>query len=251
MQRQFGTEEAIRRWNGFAKAYATRQTEWGDLYREVLLNPVLFSLLGNVEHKNVLDAGCGEGYLSRLLARSGANVTAVDYAGRMIEIAGERTPQNLGINYHRANCEDLSLFEDNCFDVIVSNMVIQDLADYERAFHEMYRLLTVGGLFIFSILHPCFVTPDSGWEKTDSGEKLHWNTDNYFYEGVYEQPFGEEENMLLFHRTLTSYINALLKTGFQLEAIEEPKPSADMLQKHRAFSDNFRYSNFIVFKLKK
>lgn len=82
-----------------------------------------------VRNKNVLDAGCGEGYLSRMLARSEATVTAVDYSSRMIEIAKERTPNDLLIDYRQANCEDLNCLEDKNFDLIVSNMVIQDLAD--------------------------------------------------------------------------------------------------------------------------
>ncbi len=41
-------------------------TEQGDFHKEVFLNPTLFSLMGEVKNKKVLDAGCGEGYLSRL-----------------------------------------------------------------------------------------------------------------------------------------------------------------------------------------
>lgn len=51
-------------------------------------------------------------------------------------------------------------------------MVIHDLSNYEMAIHEMYRLLVDGGTFIFSIPHPCFVTPGSGWVKSDTGENL-------------------------------------------------------------------------------
>jgi len=46
----------------------------GDFARQHLLNPVIFALLGPVDGKRVLDAGCGQGYLSRLLAKQGAIV---------------------------------------------------------------------------------------------------------------------------------------------------------------------------------
>ncbi|GAE32879.1 hypothetical protein JCM9152_4472 [Halalkalibacter hemicellulosilyticusJCM 9152] len=187
MIQNVGTEEAIKRWDAFADKYSKSHSEQGDLHKEVLLNPTLFSLLEDVENKKVLDAGCGEGYLSRMLFESGATVTAVDYSARMLEIAKERTPKEWPIDYRHGNCEDLNILEHKSFDLIVSNMVIQDLANYEKAFQEMYRLLVNGGTFLFSILHPCFVTPESGWEKTESGEKLHWNVDKYFYEGMYEQ----------------------------------------------------------------
>ncbi|WP_088104203.1 class I SAM-dependent methyltransferase [Halalkalibacter urbisdiaboli] len=251
MKQNVSTEEAIKRWDSFADTYSKKHTEQGDLHKEVFLNPTLFSLMGNVENKKVLDAGCGEGYLSRILSKSCAVVTAVDYSPRMIEIAKSRTPKDLLIDYSQGNCEDLNTLEDKSFDLIVSNMVIQDLANYEKAFQEMYRLLEDGGYFIFSILHPCFVTPESGWEKTEDGRKLHWNVDKYFYEGAYEQRLGDKEKMLLFHRTLTSYINTLIKIGFVLEGIVEPKPSIEMLQKYPSFEEDFRCADFIVFKLKK
>lgn len=251
MKENVGTEEAIKRWDSFADAYAANHTEQGDLHKEIFLNPTILSLIETINNKKVLDAGCGEGYLSRIFAKSEAAVTAVDYSTKMIEIAKRRTPKELVIDYRQGNCEDLNFLADNSFDLIISNMVIQDLANYEKAFQEMYRLLVDGGCFIFSILHPCFVTPESGWEKTKEGKKLHWNVDKYFYEGAYEQALGDKEKMLLFHRTLTSYINTLIKTGFILESIVEPKPSKEMLKKYPSFEEDLRCADFIVFKLKK
>lgn len=251
LMKRISTEEAINRWDRFADAYSSMHGEQGDLNKEVLLTPTLLSLIGCVKDKRLLDAGCGEGYLSRILADRGAEITAVDYSPRMIEIAKERTPEELLINYQRGNCEDLHFLNNNSFDIIVSNMVFHDLANYKKAFKEMFRLLVKEGLFIFSILHPCFITPESGWERTKSGQKLHWNVDKYFYEGTYEQNYGEEEKMFLFHRTLTSYINILLKTGFTIESVIEPKPSYEMLKKYPSYAEDYRCADFIVFKLKK
>lgn len=145
------TKEAVRRWDLFADAYSANHGEQGDIHKEVFLNPSLFSLMGSLGGKKVLDAGCGEGYLSRLIAKSGAFVTAVDYSKRMIKIAKERAPDDLKIEYKDGNCEDLHFFQDTQFDLVVSNMVIQDLANYKEALKENYRLLKDGGSFIFSI----------------------------------------------------------------------------------------------------
>lgn len=244
-------KEVIKRWDHFADAYAKNHGENGDPHKEVLLNPVLFSLMGNVHDKQVLDAGCGEGYLSRILCNKGAMVTAVDYSPRMLEIASERTPQELFINYQRGNCENLHFLDDESFDLIVSNMVIHDLENFEKAFQEMYRLLVDGGQFIFSILHPCFASPESGWEKTPTGEKLYRKVDKYFYEGAYERVFRNDKHMFHFHRTLTTYFNTFMNVGFQLDKIIEPKPDKVMLEKYPLFADDFRCADFIVFKLSK
>ncbi|SDC66108.1 class I SAM-dependent methyltransferase [Shouchella lonarensis] len=251
MIKNAGTEESIRRWNDFAKSYAADQTEQGDLSRRWLLNPAILSLIGDIKGKRVLDAGCGEGYLSRMLDNRGAKVTAVDYSTSMLDIAKKRTTKVDAITFQQGNCEDLSFLQSKSFDCIVSNMVIQDLANYEQAFQEMHRLLVAGGTFVFSILHPCFVTPEYGWERGEDGEPSHWKVDKYFYEGAYEQDFGDKENMLFFHRTLTSYVNTLTKTGFVLEELVEPQPSKEILEAHPEAALKLRRPDFIVFKLRR
>src|SRR5215469_10585811 len=54
--------------------------EEGDGAHRWLLNPTLFALIGEPSGKRVLDAGCGQRYLCRLLARRGAQVTGIEPA---------------------------------------------------------------------------------------------------------------------------------------------------------------------------
>ena len=57
-------------------------------------------LSATCEDKDVLDAGCGEGYNTRILARGGARMTGVDLSERMIELAqAEERRAPLGIRY--------------------------------------------------------------------------------------------------------------------------------------------------------
>lgn len=246
---KWDTEEAIRRWNMHAGKFTAKYTEEGDRSREVLLNPALQACMGPLGGKKVLDAGCGEGYLSRKMVKAGASVEAVDYSTEMLKLARERTPSALGITYHHGNLEKLEMFGDQSFDLIVSNMVIQDLAHYEQAIAEMQRLLVPGGRFIFSILHPCFQTPQSGWVKDETGKKLYWKVDQYFNEGPLEQdmPYDQEEKFLYFHRTLSSYVQTIIEAGLLLEGMIEPKPSAEMLEKYPHFHEDLNVSNFLIF----
>ena len=248
--------EAIRRWDAFARTLTDVigfDPQEGDPHRIVLLNPVLFELLPDVDGKRVLDAGCGEGYLSRKLAKLGARVTGVDFSAEMLAIAAERTDPALGIRYLHGNCEHLDALDAGAFDVIVSNMVLMDLADHVAALQGFYRLLTGGGILVFSISHPCFTTPGCGWVRDENGSKLHWKIDHYFREGPVEQPPlpGAEEGTLLFHRTLSNYIRTLLRTGFDLLDVIEPQPAEEMLSTYPRFRDDFRMSHFIVFKAQK
>jgi len=54
--------------------------------------PVLLDLAGDISGLAVLDAGCGAGYLSRILAARGAHVTGVDIAARLVAHARAQDP---------------------------------------------------------------------------------------------------------------------------------------------------------------
>ena len=55
----------------------------------------------------------------------------------------------------------------------------------------------------------------------------------------------------MFHRTLSNYIRTLLKTGFELLDVVEPKPAEEMLSMYPNFRDDLRMSHFVVFKARK
>jgi hypothetical protein len=131
--------------------------------------------------------------------------------------------------------------------------MLMDLADYEAALSSMHRALVDDGILLLSISHPCFTTPDCGWVRDDEGYKLYWKVDRYFVEGAYEQPvlFDAEEGLILFHRTLSTYLRTLLRMDFALLDVIEPEPAEEMLAQYPRFRDDIRMSHFIVLKLQK
>jgi ubiquinone/menaquinone biosynthesis C-methylase UbiE len=254
MKKSYTTIDAIKRWDTHARKLLDGfDPDEGDPHRIVLLNPVLMDLLGPVRGKRILDAGCGEGYLSRKLAKLGAEVTGVDFSREMLAMARERTNQEAGIRYIHGNCEDLSFLDEESFDTIVSNMVMQDLADHRAFLRSIHRVLVTKGILVISFSHPCFITPDSGWVKEENGRKLYWKVDQYFSEGAYEEHvlFDPSIELIFFHRTLSEYLRSLLISGFELIDFVEPKPDEEMLDKYPGFRDDFRMSHFIVIKVRK
>ena len=57
----------------------------GDSNRRFVIDPALWSLLGDVSGLSVLDAGCGNGYLTRLLATKDAKTVGVDHSRTFVE----------------------------------------------------------------------------------------------------------------------------------------------------------------------
>jgi SAM-dependent methyltransferase len=101
-----------------------------------------------VEHKRVLDAGCGTGYGSAELAQSAADVVGVDIAADAVEYATANYPIP-GLRFLESSCTSVP-FPSQSFDVVVAFEVIEHLADYRNFVDEAARLLTDNGVFIVS-----------------------------------------------------------------------------------------------------
>lgn len=124
---KLSNDESIKVWSQMPPENVTSFGDEGDLARRLLLNPALFALLGDVTGKRILDAGCGQGYLCRLLAKRGASMTGIEPADIWCAYAVQRErAEPLAIRYIRA---DLSRWqtEKDIFDVVVSNMVMMDI----------------------------------------------------------------------------------------------------------------------------
>jgi ubiquinone/menaquinone biosynthesis C-methylase UbiE len=243
-------EELTQLWDRNAEKVAAHVSRYGDRNKEVLLTPRVLDWLGEITDKEILDAGCGEGFLSRLMAEGGAKVTGIDYSKRMLDIARERTPQHLDIKYCHANLEDLSDIQSDKFDLIVSLLALQDIQDYQAALHELYRVLKPGGRCFLAFTHPCF-TSDGEWIRDESGKKLYWKTDRYFIERAIEMRLDpdSDHNPIGFHRTLSSYYREINKAGFAIIDLVEPIPSSEAIEKQPSFADDLRMCHFIVFDL--
>jgi SAM-dependent methyltransferase len=75
------------RWEANAAYWVTVIREGRDRYRTELTDPAILDAIGPCAGLTVLDAGCGEGYLSRILASRGADVVGVDVCQGLIEAA--------------------------------------------------------------------------------------------------------------------------------------------------------------------
>jgi ubiquinone/menaquinone biosynthesis C-methylase UbiE len=97
---------------------------------------------------DVLDIGCGTGFLSLLFAAEGHRTTGVDVAPTMLARAGEKAAaQGLAISFIEADVETLDLAAAS-YDLIVERHVIWTLPHPEIALGAWRRLLRPGGRLI-------------------------------------------------------------------------------------------------------
>lgn len=190
--------------------------------------PELQKLLPDFTGLRVLDLGCGYGWHCAYAKEHGASyVLGTDLSEKMLERARAQNSGD-GIEYRRAAMEDLR-FPDGSFDVVLSSLAFHYVRDFAPLVEHISRWLVRGGKFVFSVEHPVFTAYGSqDWYYGENGEILHFPVDNYYIEGRRDAVFLGE-HVIKYHRTLTTYLDTLLRNGFIIRRVAEPMPPENML----------------------
>jgi len=165
--------------------------------------------------RNILEIGCGTGFLTELLAKEYplAQITATDIAPEMIVVARTKLAFFSNIDYFVADGENPML--DNVFfappfDLIVSSAVFQWFTDYEAAFTQYHTYLEPGGNLIFSTfgagtfkeLYSCLKDGQKGKASCKIGDPKIPNKKEVFIENKHLK-------------------KVMLDAGFQFASVEE------------------------------
>lgn len=202
-------------------------------------------VLPDLGGKTLLDLGCGYGWHCIYAMEQGASrAVGVDISQKMLDIARDKTSFEQ-VEYIRAAMEDFEA-PAAAFDVVLSSLALHYIADFEAVSRRVYHCLKPGGSFVFSVEHPIFTSYGTqDWYRGVDGEVLHFPVDNYFYEGQRVASFLGED-VVKYHRTLTSYLNGLLSTGFELREVVEPQPSQQMIDTIAGMRDELRRPMMLI-----
>jgi SAM-dependent methyltransferase len=218
-----------------------------DKYREGLTNSAVLNAVGNPEGLAVLDAGCGEGYLSRKLANEGAVVTGIDSSAELIKAAlTHELASKLPVSFDVGSVDSLP-YDAESFDLVLCNHLMNDLQNPEQALKEFSRVLRARGRLVILMLHPCFYNKHAERGQTennlpaDSYFQTRGVVQNFEVDGL-ESPVANTSWL----RPLESYTEALRESGFVITRLTEPHPSQQMIQEDEWWRTGFSRPLFML-----
>jgi SAM-dependent methyltransferase len=251
-------------WNGNAEAWTKLARAGYDVYRDQLNTPAFLAMLPRVAGLAGLDVGCGEGHNTRQVGRLGATMTAIDIAEIFIRHArAEEVRAPLGITYHHGSAVELP-YAAASFDFATAFMSLMDIPETAQALAEAFRVLRPGGFLQFSMTHPCFNPPHRRNCRDEDGNTFAIEVGDYFIDArgrVDEWTFGVAPASLRerlakfrvprFHRPIGEWFNLLLAAGFQIERVEEPRPSSQTVRDYPLLQDAEVVAYFLHLRVRK
>lgn len=201
---------------GFEVYGKTAVTDWLLGYNKVI------ELMGEVENKNILDYGCGDGKFSRKLNELKANVTGVDVLKEMIDLAKKISPKE--ISYFQIKSAKLNKIKNNSLDYASSNYclcAIPTKKEIEEILKSIHKKLKKGGkMFVLNV----------NWERFNGRESISWKCDK-----ITSLKSGSAVSLTLkssrpikgidYYFSKEEYIEMFTKTGYKNIVVKEIKPT--------------------------
>jgi 2-polyprenyl-3-methyl-5-hydroxy-6-metoxy-1,4-benzoquinol methylase len=252
-------------WEQNAEAWTQLSRKGYDIYRDYVNTPNFLKFLPPIKDLIGLDLGCGEGHNTRLLAEQGAHMYGIDIAPTFISYAQiEESRVPLHIIYKNASALNIP-FPSNQFDFVVAFMSLMDMPNLPQVLKECYRVIKPSGFMQFSIIHPCFSPPHHKKIVSDDGRPIAVEVGEYFQEEepdvidkwIFSQAPAHEKEQFQpfqvprFHRTLSTWFNRIIQTGFRIEAIQEPIANDEAINKCPHLLDTRIVAYFLHVRIRK
>jgi 2-polyprenyl-3-methyl-5-hydroxy-6-metoxy-1,4-benzoquinol methylase len=154
----------------------------------------------------VLDLGCGEGWLCRALADAGVQVLGIDASAPLVEAARRAGGRFICLDYAQFQADPGQLGQ---FDAVVCNFSLFE-EQLEPLLAAVRVLLPKEGVLLVQTVHP--------WQaRGQEGYRDGWRREDF-------AAFGNEfsEPMPWYFRTLASWCDLLLRSGFRIQTLREP-----------------------------
>lgn len=175
--------------------------------------PAVISLLPPLQNLKVLDVGCGSGWYGEYLAAHGATVVSFDFNAEFVALTQARLGDRAQVLQADLS-QPLTFAANEEFDLAVCPLVLHYLRDWQPALRELHRVLKPLGVLVFSTHHPF-----NDWKL--------FHKEDYFATELLEDEWEDLGKVSFYRRPLTEMSRALHSTGFWIERLLEPQPTAD------------------------
>ena len=200
-------EKIIDSWRKNATPWTAAVRESRIASRKLVTDDAIVQAALRCRPSSVLDIGCGEGWLARVLARQGVHVVGVDVVPELIEQAQAAG----GGDFRVASYEDIAAGKLNVsVDLAIANFSLIGKDAVTNLLCAIPALLTAGGQLIVQTLHPVVATGDQryvdGWR---TGSWTGFSTD-------FTDPAP------WYFRTVQTWVSLLRLAGFEIRELIEP-----------------------------
>lgn len=159
-------------------------------------------LLGPLAGRRVLELGCGPAWAAVAAARQGAKVIAVDPSADAVG-AARRAAERAGVRVevHHGDPAELPFVRADSIDVAVSAFGLARVADLNRVFRQVHRVLRPEAPLVLSLPHPAWfvVERERSWFDRSPVDGAH-------------------------PRGLADLFTGLSRAGFRVDTVLEPEP---------------------------
>jgi len=202
------------------------------------------AMLPELAGRRVVDLGCGFGWFCRWARENrAAHVLGIDVSEKMLARAIEET-RDAAITYVRSDLEVLELPAAS-FDVAYSSLAFHYLENFRRLAANIHQALLEHGQLIFSVEHPVYTAPSEPKFIRNRTGSATWPLDGYLDEGPRSTDWLAK-GVIKQHRTLATYVNALVDAGFTIMHIDEWGPTPEHIAAHPDWADDHQRPPFLL-----
>jgi len=220
------------------------------LVGDFINRPAVIRMIGDVNGKSILEAGCGSGYFASLLARKGGIVCGIDKDTNIL-CEAERS-NAFGIRYQPGNIERLP-YDDGSFDVVslTSVLMYNDAEVMKEAYAQAWKVTKPDGRVVVSVPHPnLYLSGSVARDEEDSWLKLKLHGISPEGTEVFTQEYfdidGNSTVLDVYSNTIDDYVNCGLHAGMSLLRMESVKFPEELIKKSIGWGRSCGYDAYLL-----
>lgn len=239
-------------YDSVAEAYSRDEPKFRD---DLISRPLIVELTRLMGHgKEIVDVGCGDGHISRLISPFVEAVVGVDISKSMLDVANGKSKALTNVRYVRANFLNLAPSLPNReFDIAIGVYAfccVKNLNQLDWAFRSLFQLLRSGGFAIIQI-------PDETESFAES--KSEWIDELPYAAVQIGMPVlrnlrtvdDQWVQVARYHFRQKDYLESLKRAGFKVQDVLAPKASQQQLDLYPSLRHEAEVSTSLIYVLQK